>query len=169
MLKILMVASEATPFAKTGGLGDVVSALSATLVSLGHEVAVLIPRYRGVNIQGLPPVYQDLKVWFGPTLHNCTLFRTVDRGVSYYFLDYWPFFDREGMYGDANGDYSDNYLRFALLARAVLTFIRHVMRPHIVHCHDWQAALPPIYMRTTFATDPTFIRPPTVLTIHNIG
>jgi starch synthase len=168
MLKILMVASEAMPFAKTGGLADVVGALSPTLRSLGHEVSILMPRYRGIDLRGVPEVYKDLCVWFGPAMHRCTLYRAVERDVPYYFLDCPPLYDREYLYGGPD-DYPDNHVRFAVLARAALTFVRHVVRPHIIHCHDWQAALVPVYMHTRFATDPTFIGPRTVLTIHNLG
>ncbi len=167
--KILMVASEATPFAKTGGLADVIGALSPTLRARGAEVAVIMPRYRNINVHGLPIVYQDLQVWLGQHSYTANVFRTVERGVPYFFVDSPPLFDREGLYGDATGDYADNDVRFAVFSRAVLTMVRHVYRPTVLHCHDWQSALVPIYARTLFGADPTYIGIPAILTIHNLG
>ena len=164
-----MVASEATPFAKTGGLADVVGALSPTLRALGHEVAVFMPRYAHISLQGLPRVYQDLRVWFGPASHTCSIYEATDRGVSYLFLDCPPLFDREGIYGDASGDYPDNHIRFAVLNHAALNVIRYLFRPDIIHCHDWQTGLLPVYIKTRYALDPSFIGPKTVFTIHNLG
>jgi starch synthase len=170
MTKILMVASEANPFAKTGGLADVVGDLSPTLRALGEQVAVLMPRYRGISLHGLPRVYEDLRVWFGPGCHVSHLYRAEHRGVPYYLLDNPALFDRDGTYQDPNGvNYSDNYLRFAVLSNAALTVARHLFRPQVMHCHDWQAALVPVYMRTMFGLDPTFMGIKTLLTIHNLG
>ncbi len=170
MTKVLMVASEANPFAKTGGLADVVGALSPTLHAHGEEVAILMPRYRGISIHGLPRVYEDLRVWFGPNCHTSHLYRAEERGVPYYLLDCPPLFDRDGLYQDSSGvDYADNYARFAVLSRAALTVVRHLFRPQVMHCHDWQAALVPVYMHTLFGADPTFMGVKTVITIHNLG
>jgi starch synthase len=170
MTKILMVASEATPFAKTGGLADVVGALSATLKAQGEDVAVLMPRYGHMPIQGLPCVYQDLSVWFGPdSSYRANVYRAVEREVPYFLVDCPALYARDGLYGDGPGDYPDNDVRFAVLARVALTIVRHVYRPDIIHCHDWQTALTSIYARTLFGLDPTFLGLPVVLTIHNLG
>jgi starch synthase len=164
-----MVASEATPFAKTGGLADVVGSLSRTLRSRGTDVSVIMPRYRGINVHGLPVVYQDLRVWLGPDSYTCNVYRAVARDVPHFLVDCPPLYDREFLYGDGSGDYPDNALRFAVFCRAALTMIRHVFRPTVIHCHDWQSALLPIYLHSTLHTDPTFIGLPTILTIHNLG
>jgi starch synthase len=169
MTKVLMVASEAAPFAKTGGLADVVGALSPTLARHGEEVAVLMPRYRGVSLAGLPCVYDDLKVWFGPAAYDCRVFRAIHRDVAYYLLDCPTLYDRDYLYGEPPFDYPDNDVRFAVLSRVALRIMRHVFRPQIVHCHDWQASLAPVYMRSQFDADPTFLGLKTVLTIHNLG
>ncbi len=167
--KVLMVASEATPMAKTGGLADVAGALAAALGALGHEAAILMPRYRGVPLENARRVYDDLRVWFGPDCYTCTLYLAVERGVPYYLADCPALYDREGLYGDATGDFPDNHIRFAVLSRVALTAVRHVFRPHVIHCHDWQTALVPIYIHTRFAGDPTFMGLRTVLTLHNLG
>ena len=167
--KILMVASEATPFAKTGGLADVLGALSPTLRARGHETAILMPRYRTTDVRGMTLVYQDMRVSPGKVAYTVNVYRTIERDVAYYFTDCPELFDREGFYGDAAGDYPDNDVRFAVFCRAALTLIRHVFRPNVIHCHDWQSALVPIYLRSAMAGDPTYMALPTVLTIHNLG
>src|SRR5579863_353237 len=120
MIKVLMVASEAAPFAKTGGLADVVGSLPRALGGLDCEVAVLLPRYRSIDISETRRVYDSLSVWLGGVHYDTSLY-LAESGASYYFLDYPPFYDRDGLYGDTTGDYPDNDLRFALLARAALS------------------------------------------------
>ncbi len=164
-----MVASEAVPFAKTGGLADVVGTLSPALRAQGDEVAILMPCYWGISIEGLPLVYDDLRVWFGPSSYTCRVYQANVNGIPYYLADCPPLFGRDGLYGNASGDYPDNYLRFAVLSRVALTLVRHTFRAQILHCHDWQAALVPIYLRYLFALDPTFLGIKTILTIHNLG
>jgi starch synthase len=166
--KILMVASEAAPWAKVGGLADVVRALAAALREQGHEVAVVLPRYRGIALEGARRIYQDLRVWFGPVSYCCEVYQR-DNGAPYFLVDCPPLYERAGIYGPPGEDFPDNHVRYAVLARAALTLARHVFRPRILHCHDWQAALVPIYLRTTFRYDPTFAAVRTVLTIHNLG
>ena len=169
MIKVLMVASEAAPFAKTGGLADVVGSLPAALRAFDCEVAVLIPRYRGIDLSASRRVYDSLPVWLGGTVHETSLYQIDDAGVTFYFLEAPWLYGREGYYGDAKGDYPDNAVRFAVLSRAALAVARRVFRPRILHCHDWQTGLIPVYLRTVFAYDPTFIGMRTLFTIHNLG
>src|SRR5579862_7428933 len=168
MIKVLMVASEATPFAKTGGLADVVGALPAALKSFDCEVAVLIPRYRRVELSSARRVYDSLPVWLGGMLYETSLYQ-ADGEFPCYFLDAPSLYDRDGLYGDASGDYADNAVRFAVFARAALAVARRVFRPQILHCHDWQTGLVPVYLKTDFAYDPTFLGMKTLFTIHNLG
>jgi starch synthase len=167
-MKILMVASEAAPFAKTGGLADVVGSLPAALKSLGHEVAVLLPRYASVDLRSARRVYDHLPVWL-PTGSLDTSISQIDREPPSYLLDCPPMFGRETFYGPGGRDYADNHIRFAVLARAALAVCRHIFRPDILHLHDWQAGLVPVYLRTTLAGDPTFYGIRTLFTLHNIG
>src|SRR5579862_3490771 len=118
-MKILMVASEATPFAKTGGLADVVGSLPAALAGLGHQVAVAIPRYGSIDLKSARRVYDNLDVWLGPDRYQTTIYVTGDK-VPFYLVDCPKLYDRPGIYGDADGDYPDNHIRFAVLARAAL-------------------------------------------------
>jgi starch synthase len=167
-MKILMVASEAAPFAKTGGLADVVGSLPAALKSLGHEVAVLLPRYGTVDLKAARRVYDALPVWLAPDRYDTSLY-LIERETPFYFLDCPPLYDRPGFYTEAGLDYPDNHIRFAVLAQAALEFSRRVFRPDILHGHDWQAGLAPVYLRTTYANDPTFLGIRTLFTVHNVG
>ncbi len=169
MSKVLMVASEAAPFAKSGGLSDAVGALSATLRARGEEVAVVIPRYRCVRLEGARSVWDRLRLWLAPgTSYDVSVWLAHERQVPYYFIDCPSLYDREGIYGEAS-DYPDNHLRFAVLSQAALGLVRHVFRPQVLHCHDWQTALVPVYIHTRLEGDPTFMGLKTLLTIHNLG
>ena len=168
MIKVLMVASEAAPFAKTGGLADVVGALPAALRQSGCEVAVLIPRYSRIELTSARRVYDSLPIWLGSKVYDTSVYQ-ADAGTPFYFLEAPALYDREGLYGDASGDYPDNAVRFAVLSRAALAVARRVYRPQILHCHDWQTALASVYLRTIFNYDPTFLGMRTLLTIHNLG
>ena len=163
-----MVASEATPFAKTGGLADVVGSLPAALAGLGHQVAVVIPRYSSIDLKAARRVYDNLDIWFGPNRHRTAIYVTGNK-VPFYLVDCPALYDRPGLYGDADGDYPDNAIRFAVLARAALGIAYHLFRPDILHCHDWQSALVPTYLRSVFANHPIFLGIRTLFTIHNIG
>src|SRR6478672_2932597 len=137
-----MVASEATPFAKTGGLADVAGSLPEALQALGHEVAVVLPRYGSIDLRSARRIYDNLDVWFGPDRYRSSIFQSGDR-VPFYLVDCPELFDRPGLYGDAEGDYPDNHVRFAVLARAALEICRSIFRPDNLQCHDWQAGLVP--------------------------
>lgn len=168
-MNILMIASEATPFAKTGGLADVVGALPAALVEHGEKVAVVLPAYRE-NQYPYPKreAYRGLWIPIGPG-YRVDIHESADRGVSYYFVQCPALYGRDGIYGTPAGDFPDNHLRFAVLALAALGVARHLFRPDILHLHDWQAALAPVYIREHFRGDPTFIGVKTLMTIHNMG
>ena len=168
LLKVLMVASEATPYAKTGGLADVVGSLPRALARLGHQVAVVLPRYGAIEVRDFRRIYDNLDIWFGPNRYRSFIYQTGDP-VTVYFVDCPELFYRPGLYGTAAGDYPDNHVRFAVFARAALEICRWIFRPDILHCHDWQAGLIPAYLHSTFANDPTFIATRTLFTIHNIG
>jgi starch synthase len=168
-MNILMVASEATPFAKTGGLADVLGALPAALQARGERTAVVVPGYR-LNQYPEPPriAYRSLWIPIG-TGYLADIYQATEREVTFYFVDCPALFDRDGIYGSGGKDYPDNYLRFAVLSMAALGVARHLFRPQIIHLHDWQAALAPVYLREHFANDPTFSGVKTLFTIHNLG
>jgi len=169
MAKVLIVASEAIPFAKTGGLADVIGALPPALTLQGHEMAVLMPRHGALDLRGARRVYESLQITLGAAEYETSLYETSIDGVTFYFLDCPPLFDRAELYGGFKGDFEDNDIRFAVLAHSAFTVSRHLFRPDILHCHDWQAALVPTLLRSTYANDPTFFGIKTLFTIHNLG
>lgn len=166
-MRVLFVSSEGLPFSKTGGLADVVEALPKALVEIGHEVAVVLPRYRGTKSDKV--VAPSLSVPLGPRLRFP---RVTDgqelHGVRYFFVDD-PCFDREKLYGDASGDYADNAERFALFSKAAIEIAKHVWKPDVMHCHDWQSALVPVLLRTVYGEDPAVKSLPVIFTVHNMG
>jgi starch synthase len=168
-MNILMVASEATPFAKTGGLADVLGALPAALQARGEQTAVVLPAYRQNQYPNEPRVaYRGLWVPIGSG-YLVDIYQTTERGVTFYSVDCPPLFDREGIYGAGGADYPDNYIRFAVLSMASVGVARYLFRPQIIHVHDWQAALAPVYIRQHFGGDPTFSGVKILFTIHNLG
>jgi starch synthase len=168
MSRILMVASEAAPFAKTGGLADVVGALPAALEAIGHETAVLIPRYKSTLPFATRRVLEPYPVQLGPFAWRPSVYTTAERS-PFYFLDLPDFYGRDGLYGDHGGDFGDNDLRFGMLSLAVFEFARRVFRPDILHIHDWQAGLAAAYFKNWLAEDPTFYGTKVLHTIHNLG
>ncbi|MCL4811126.1 MAG: glycogen synthase GlgA [Vicinamibacteraceae bacterium] len=168
-LSILMVAPEALPFAKTGGLADVAGALPLAFGRLGHRVTLVLPRYRGMPVEG-PPVAR-LAVPMGGTALDTSFYevRLGDRARAV-LVDRPDLFDREFLYGVGNDDYADNPFRFGFLSRAALEFAAHTgMRPDVVHAHDWQAGLVPAYLETAFAGHPAFAQAARVFTVHNLA
>lgn len=166
-MRVLFVSSEGLPFSKTGGLADVVEALPKALVEVGHEVAVVLPRYRGTKSDKV--VAPSLTIPLG---NHLRFPRVTDgqelHGVRYFFVDE-PSFDREKLYGDSSGDYPDNGERFAMFSKAAIEIAKNIWKPDVIHCHDWQSALVPVLMRTVYSNDPA-VRPiPVVFTVHNMG
>ena len=167
-MKILFVASEGLPFSKTGGLADVVEALPKALAAMGHEVAVLLPRYRDTKAGGV--VAPSLTIPMGDTLRFPAILSGARlRGVRYYFVEDPEYFDREHLYGVSGKDYPDNAERFAEFARVAIEFCKNVWMPNVIHCHDWQSALVPVFLRTLYRQDPAVENLPVVFTIHNMG
>ena len=169
-MHIAFVASECVPFSKTGGLADVVGALPRALASAGHEVSVYIPRYRLTRIPEERTVVQSITIPFDDQYRFCSIVTGAGYpGVRFFFVDYPPFFDREGLYGTASGDFPDNAERFAMFCRAVIEGSKILGVPDVFHCHDWQAALVPILLKTQYAEDPALQNSGVVFTIHNMG
>ena len=128
----------------------------------------MVPRYRRALKVPSHPVWENLTIRLGPRFYQTAIHEATGTPVPYFFLDYAPFYDRENLYGDAKGDYPDNHLRFALLARAAFEVARLLFPTDIFHSHDWQAGLVPVYLQTLMATDPTFFGCRTLTTIHNL-
>jgi starch synthase len=164
-MRILIVASEAVPFAKTGGLADVVGALPRALARLGHSVDVVMPRYRGVE-SGAPVA--RVTVPLGGLVADATLSAVSGTGSRTLFVEHPGYFDRDYLYGAVGHDYSDNPERFAFLCRAALEWAATSdQRYDVLHGHDWQAALLPVLQRQI--SSPSVQGIPCVFTIHNLA
>lgn len=161
-MKIFFVASEALPYAKTGGLGDVTGSLPTALHRLGADVSLVLPFYAAVQARNhsLERVMTSTLTMGGRTLPF-----TVLRHQQTFFIQQDEFFLRDGLYGTREGDYPDNWLRFAFFARAALETIIALGGADVIHVHDWQTALLPLYLHV-FHPD---CHEKTLLTIHNIG
>lgn len=168
-MKILMVASEAAPFAKTGGLADVLGALPAALAELGDDVAVVLPKYSSVAAPDARRVWNHLPLTVGHTLLTASIDEVLHNGVRYLLVDCPQLYHRDGIYGDADGAFPDNHVRFGALTQAALGIARHIFRPDLFHGHDWQAGLLAPLLKSAFLNDPAFFGTRVVFTIHNLG
>lgn len=149
-LKVLFASSEVVPFAKTGGLADIVGSLPIALEAMGVDARVIMPKYRSVKIDG-----KETK---------------IGKGVKVYLVEHDDYFNRKDLYGDKYGDYADNLDRFAFFSRQVLErCIKENFKPDIIHCSDWHTALIPVYLNTIYKYDPFFENTRTLFTIHNIA
>jgi starch synthase len=171
-LRVCQLASEVTPFAKTGGLGDVVAGLSRALGKQGHDVRIFLPFYQKVAKLDFPFVVvdflRDLEMWMGPRRFTYSIFtaKLPASPVDVYFVHCPALYHHEGIY---SGDW-DEYLRFGLLTRAALEACQRMgWSPEIVHVHDWHTALAPLYLRSLYAWDRLFASTRTALTLHNLG
>ena len=171
---VLIIGSEAVPFVKTGGLADVLGALPPALARLGWDVTLALPRYRGVTSGSL---VDTCPVSVGGYTRDIGFFEApLAGGARALLVDCADLYDRDGLYaaegaGGAGGvDYPDNARRFAVLVRAALEWTaRRRQRPDVVHGHDWQAGLAPVYLRTLYASHPILGGTPSVFTIHNLA
>ncbi|HZL72203.1 MAG TPA: glycogen synthase GlgA [Planctomycetota bacterium] len=169
-MKIAEITPEVAPFSKTGGLADVTGALPHHLAELGADVVVVSPLHRSVEAFELNRSNRRLKVPMGDKTVECGIATALIPGthVTSVFIDHPDYFDREFLYGPPDGDYPDNAERFSFFARAALEFFKSGGEiPDIVHAHDWQSALAPVYLKTSLAL--AFPKTKSVLTIHNLA
>lgn len=170
-MKIAMIASEVTPFAKTGGLADVLGTLSVVLERLGHEICVIAPAYR-CALQGgfaLRETSMQVPVPIADRQQEATVLEaSIHKGVTVYLIRADQYFDREFLYGTPAGDYPDNSERFIFFSRAALELLRQ-QPVDILHCHDWQTALAIVFLKTQTARYAETAAAKTVFTIHNLG
>ena len=167
-MRVLFVASEGLPFSKTGGLADVIEALPRSLVASGHAVAVVLPRYRDTKSTGV--VVPSVTIPMGPRLRFPSIADGgIIAGVRYFLVDDPAYFDRDGIYGNANGDFADNAERYTEFCRAAIEIAKHLWIPDVIHCHDWQTGPVPVLLRSSYGDDPVIKDLPVVFTIHNMG
>ncbi len=159
-MKIAMCASEVVPFAKTGGLADVVGALPSELEEQGQEVIIVLPGYKCI----------DEKKFKIQRLKDDISYSIIGKAIKVYFIENSAYFNRDSLYGDKLGDYKDNLDRFSYYCRRTLELLKEInFKADIIHCHDWQASLIPVYLKTPYFNDPFYKNTKTILTIHNIG
>ena len=189
-MKVAICASEVVPFAKTGGLADVAGALPLALEALNQQVIVIMPRYKA--IQDPNPTGMDLPNPAGiglpkPLKEGPKPFKegskfklkrvkddissaVIGKNVQVYFIEKEAYFNRDTLYGDKNGDYPDNLDRFAYYSRRALELLKDIdFKADIIHCHDWQSGLIPVYLKSGYGDSDFFKKTKTVFTIHNIG
>ena len=171
-MEIVFVASEMVPYASTGGLGDVLGSLPQEIAKLGHRVSIFIPRYKRVAQQGfaLEPVEENLHVPLGSEVETASVFFHQFGELNIFLVAHSDFFERDELYGTPMGDYPDNDRRFTFFQRAVIEALKRLkLKPDVIHCHDWQSGLIPVYLKTLYQGDPFFKKTKTVFTIHNLA
>lgn len=178
-IRVVHLAAEYWPFARTGGLAEAVSGLASFQAASGIPTTVLLPLYRGVREAepALKPQGPAFDVPVGPRSEEARLFGIDtrrgggERGPRVLFIEHDGYFDRAGIYGERSGDYPDNARRFAFLCRAALQAMPEVAPAEgvILHAHDWHTALAPVYLRTELAGQAPYDGVATVLSVHNAG
>jgi starch synthase len=177
-LRIVMTASEAVPFFKTGGLADVTSALAVALEQRGHDVVLILPDYTAVRrrIADRLPFVADSGLRFSIDMNGSSVPGSVNwttlpgSHVRVFLVQQADYFSRPELYQENGIDYPDNCERFSFFSRAVVEICRQsVLRPHVIHCNDWQTGIIPGLVATRFASQPGFAQTATVMTIHNMA
>lgn len=172
-MHVLLATSELNPYSKTGGLADMVSALSAAVARGGIRVSVVTPLYRGVAgaHPGIEPTSWRLAIPMGGSLMEGRFHRRdLAPNLTLWFVEQPGFYDRAGLYAEANRDHADNAARFLFLSRAALVLARHLPDPpRVLHCHDWQTGLIPLLLRHAQVHEGWAQAPRTVFTIHNLA
>lgn len=177
-MRILIAASEAVPFAKTGGLADVTTALAKSLQLLGHTVSLFLPYYPTVQGRGrgagipIEATSTDVSILLGHKKRSGRVLRTSlpDSEVAVYLIDQPLYFDRRELYRENNVDYQDNCERFVFFSRAVMEAARLLdLRPEVIHANDWQTGMLPALLQIEYAKQPQFSETASVITIHNLA
>lgn len=174
-MKIVFVASEVVPFAKTGGLADVVGALPKALAKEGHEVCVFMPRYKSIDKKkfSLKMELKNIRLRLGKlAMKQFNLFssKLPNTEIPIYFIEKESYFFRDNLYQENGIDYADNAERFFYFNLAVLKSLKLLnFQPDVIHCHDWQTAMIPMYLKTELKDTPFYKDIASVYTIHNLA
>ncbi len=170
-MRVVMLSPEVYPYAKTGGLADVLAALPPALAAAGVEVTVCVPGYRSaLRAAGTPAPGTRLHAPIASRMEPAEMVCVPGAPVPTVLLRADRYFDRDGLYGEGGQDYPDNAERFAFFCRAALEWLRAEREPpDVLHVHEWQAALAPAFLRATAALYPELGRLRTVLTLHNLA
>ncbi|UOQ95420.1 glycogen synthase GlgA [Halobacillus shinanisalinarum] len=165
-MNVLMVGSECTPFIKTGGLADVLGSLPQALVAQGHDVHVVLPKYEEMSDEWKEQLtlLHELNVQIGWRNQYAGVEYIEYDGIPVYFIDNEYYFKRSNLYG-----YEDEAERFVFFNKAVLGMVRALdWEPDVLHCHDWQTGLIPVFLHTHYQNDEKVKGMKTVFTIHNL-
>lgn len=173
-MNILFATAEAVPFCKTGGLGDVCGSLPSEVAKLGHNLTMILPAFRQAMNSGqrIEPTGITFEIPIGQKHVTGELLRSQlpDSNVTVYLIKQDEYFDRPQLYGEDGEDYRDNCERFTFFSRAVLEAIPLLdLNTDLIHCHDWCAALIPVYLKTLFNDRPPFDQIASLYTIHNLA
>ncbi len=171
-IELLIATPELTPFAKSGGLADVIASLAGHLKACGVNPSIIMPRYRCTySLPGEELYLSNLIVPFGESTESADVFRCrLDSGIPVYLIDKAKFFDRECLYQTHSEAYPDNGARFIFFSRAVVEFIPFLPKtPAIIHANDWQTALIPVFVHHKKSDSAVLHSVKTLLTIHNIA
>lgn len=171
-LKILLISSEAAPYAKTGGLADVAGALPKALLRSGCDVRIVLPLYKCVKAGPfkLEEIKKDVGLKSLGNLKPFGVYESSRGGVHAYFIRNDEFFDRDELYGPSGIDYPDSAERFGFFSKGALALIKSLdFKPHVIHCNDWQSALAPFYLKFRLNKDDFFSGIKTLYTIHNLA
>lgn len=172
-MKILFATPEAVPFAKTGGLADVSGALPRALAKLGHEVTLVLPKYRQIDAKRFPIASTGVtvRVPISRKTESAEVYAAdLAPNLRALFLRNDAYYDRDQLYGMPAGDFEDNAERFIFFSRAVLeAALDFDLAPEIIHCNDWQTGLVPVYLKTFYAQAPGLAQAASIFTIHNLG
>lgn len=167
-MTVVLAASEAVPYSKTGGLADVAGALPKALAAKGAKACLFTPAYRGSKAGASEAA--KLRVPLGGAELECRILRAPLGGADAYLVDHPAFFDRAALYGEGGKDYPDNAERYAFFSRAVLEACRVLrLAPTVFHAHDWQTGLVPALLKTTFKDEPSLRGAASVFTVHNMA
>src|SRR5208283_4255319 len=172
-MKIAIIAAEAAPYAKAGGLADVIGSLPGALKAAGQEPVLIVPGYSSITDSvETAPLLRNIPIRFGDNVERFSVLRATDpHGVPMYLIDHPGFFGRPEIYGENGIDYPDNLRRFAFFGRAAAVACGEILAPapDLVHAHDWHSATAPIAMRADNALRSRFKRALSVFTIHNLA
>ncbi len=170
-MKIAIIAAEVAPFAKAGGLADVIGALPGALKASGQSPSVIVPAYKSIlqNVKA-KPLMSGLSIAMDNVAEPFSISLAEDRnGVPMYLIEHRGFFERDGIYGENGKDFPDNLRRFIFFGRAAMIAAAEIIRPEVIHAHDWHAAAAPIVIRA----DPTLHQKLedalSIFTIHNLA
>ncbi|MBN2495119.1 MAG: glycogen synthase GlgA [Deltaproteobacteria bacterium] len=172
-MRILFATPEMAPFSRTGGLADVASGLPAALAARGHEIYVITPRYRRIDVATYDLRRKRFRLSLtvkGKTVHGGILEGLSPGGVPVLFVDQPALFEREGIYGQNGKDYPDNDERFAFFCRSVLETCQQMsFSPDVIHCNDWQTGPVAPLLQCEYRDKPEVNKTGTVFTIHDLG